>query len=116
MDNTSQNELLRRETADWAQLLSKTVDDLSRIARTEMDLFETKLARMLEAQTDKIAGMVFLVAALTYGALFLSVGVVFLIHQWFAWWIALLITGGAIVVAGILFQLTMSAVARRKQS
>jgi Putative Actinobacterial Holin-X, holin superfamily III len=116
MDNTGQNHVLRRETADWAQLLSKTVDDLSRIARTEMDLLETKLALMLDAQTDKIAGMVFLVAALTYGALFLSVGVVFLIHQWLAWWVSLLITGGAIIALGIFFQTTMSAIARHKQS
>jgi hypothetical protein len=115
MENTSPNEVLRQETADWSQLLSKTVDDLSRIARTEMDLLETKLGLLLDAQTDKIAGMVFLIAALIYGALFFSVGIVFLIHQWLAWWVALLITGAAIVGAGIFFQMTMSAAARQKQ-
>ena len=63
------------ENPDWPQLLSKTVDDLSRVARTEIQLLEATLKRLIEAQTDKITGMLVLVVALTYGSLFLLGGV-----------------------------------------
>jgi hypothetical protein len=41
------------ENLNWPELLSKTVDDLSRIARTEVELLEVTLKRLIEAQTDK---------------------------------------------------------------
>jgi hypothetical protein len=52
------------ETSDWPRLLSKTVDDLSRIARTEMELLEVTLRRLTEAQTEKIIGLLFLMVVL----------------------------------------------------
>jgi hypothetical protein len=42
---------------NWPELLSKTVDDLSRIGRTEIELLETRLKHLIEAQTNNIAGM-----------------------------------------------------------
>jgi hypothetical protein len=102
------------ENSNWPQLLSKTVDDLSRIARTEMELLEVRLKRLIEAQTDKVVGMLFLFVALSYGFLFLFGGIVLLIHLWLAWWLASLITGVAIVSAGIVFQIRMKAAAREK--
>jgi hypothetical protein len=104
------------ENSNWPQLLSKTVDDLSRIARTEMELLEVTLRRLIEAQTDKIVGMLFLLVALSYGSLFLFGGVVLLIHLWLAWWLAFLITGVGIVSAGFFFQMRMSAAARDKSA
>jgi hypothetical protein len=100
------------DTTNWPELLAKTVDDLSGIARTEIELLEVTLKRLIEAQTDKIAGMVFLLVALTYGSLFLLGGIVLLIHLWLAWWLAFLITGVAIAAAGVLFQKQMAASAR----
>ena len=66
---------------------------------------------MLEAQTDKIAGVLILLVALIYGSLFLLGGVVLLLHLW----LSILITGGLIVGAGILAQMTLSAAARKKR-
>jgi len=102
------------ENPDWPQLLSKTVDDLSRVARTEIQLLEATLKRLIEAQTDKITGMLVLVVALTYGSLFLLGGVVLLIHLWLAWRLSFLITGLAICSAGIIFQMQMAAAAKKK--
>jgi|ERR1700720_2239927 hypothetical protein len=102
------------ENSNWPQLLSKTVDDLSRIARTEMELLEVTLKRLIEAQTDKIVGMLFLLVALSYGSLFLLGGIVLFVHLWLAWWLAFLITGVVIVSAGIFFQKRMMAAAREK--
>ena len=113
MENTS-NRAVVDETPNWPQLLSKTVDDLTRIAQTEIELLESKARILLESQVDKIAGMLFLIVALSYGSLFLLGGVVLLIHLWLAWWLSFLITGAAIVLAGIIFKLSMTATGRRK--
>jgi hypothetical protein len=104
------------EQPNWHELVSKTVDDLAAIGRTEIALLEATLKRLIEAQTDKVVGMVFLLAALIYGSLFLLGGIVLLIHLWLAWWIAFLITGAAITAAGVLFQMSMMAAARAKSA
>ena len=102
------------ENPDWPQLLSKTVDDLARVARTEIQLLDASLRRLIEAQTDKITGMLVLVVALTYGSLFLLGGIVLLIHVWLAWWLSFLITGLVICSAGVVLQMRTSAAAKKK--
>ena len=81
-----------------------------------MELLVAKLRLLPEARTDKIAGMLFLIVALSYGSLFLLRGIVLLIHLWLAWWLSFLITGAAIVMAGVVFQMTMKAAARKKEA
>jgi hypothetical protein len=115
MENSSR-QVLAEETPNWPHLLSKTVDDLTRIARTEMEILETKLGVLLEAQTNKIAGMLLLVVALSYGSLFLLGGIVLLLHLWLPWWLSFLITGAVIVIAGVALQMTMMAAARKKET
>ena len=115
MENSSR-QVLAEETPNWPHLLSKTVDDLTRIARTEMEILETKLGLLLEAQTNKIAGMLLLVVALSYGSLFLLGGIVLLLHLWLPWWLSFLITGAVIVIAGVTLQMTMTAAARKKEA
>jgi Putative Actinobacterial Holin-X, holin superfamily III len=99
---------------NWPELLSKTVDDLSRVARTEIELLEASLKRLVETQTDKITGMLVLVIALAYGSVFLLGGVVLLIHLWLAWWLSFLITGMLICSSGVAFQMQMAAAAKKK--
>jgi hypothetical protein len=104
------------EPASWPQLLSKTVDDLSKIVRTEIALAERTLQLVVESQTEKITGLLFLLVACAYGSLFLLGGVVLLLHLWLDWWLAFLITGALVMVAGLLLQLRMSALARAKSA
>jgi hypothetical protein len=103
------------ENPNWPQLLSKTVIDLAAVARSEIGLFEVTLKRLIEEQTDKIVGMAVLVVALSYGSLFLLGGTVLVIHLWLAWWLSFLITGVAIVSAGVAFQMAMMAAAKAKR-
>jgi hypothetical protein len=110
------NRAFQAEHLNWPELLSKTVDDLSKIARTEVELLEETFKRLIESQTDKIVGMLFLLVALIYGSLFLLCGIVLLIHLWLDWWLSFLITGFVIVGAGVSFQLRMSAAARAKRA
>jgi Putative Actinobacterial Holin-X, holin superfamily III len=115
MDNHSR-QALAEGSPNWPELLSKTIDDLSRIARTEVELLVAKLGLLLEAQTDKITGVLILVGALLYGSVFVLGGIVLLLHLWIAWWLSFLITGTAVVIAGVLFQMTMKAAARKKET
>jgi Putative Actinobacterial Holin-X, holin superfamily III len=102
------------EQTNWPALFSKTVNDLADIGRTEIELLEATLKRLIEAQADKIVGMIVMAVFLIYGSLFVLAGIVLLIHLWLAWWIAFLITGGAVSAAGVLFLMTMMTAARAK--
>ena len=81
-----------RETAahtDFVELASRIVDDLAKILRSEIKLFDASLRKTLESQTDRILGSVFLLIALIYGSLCLIGGVILLLHTWLEWWMAL---------------------------
>jgi hypothetical protein len=112
--SSSGNHVAITEHPNWPELLAKTVDDLAKVASTEIRLLEVTLKRLIESQTDKIVGMLGLVVALGYGSLFLLGGIVLLLHLWLAWWLSLVITGAAVCSAGIAFQMVMSAVAKKK--
>jgi hypothetical protein len=84
----------------WSQLFAETVDEVARIVRTEIRLAEASLSRMVESQTERVLGAVLLLVALIYGSMFILGGVVLLIHQWLAWWMAFGITGIVIIAAG----------------
>lgn len=104
-DTAHRNDVaIDQRTPDWTEILSRTVDDLSQIARTEMELLNTRLKMLLEVETDKITGLACLLVALSYGSLFLLGGIVLLMHLWLAWWLSFMITGLAIVTAGVVFQ------------
>jgi hypothetical protein len=115
MDNNSR-QALAEGSPNWPELLSKTIDDLFRIARTEMELLVAKFGLLLEAQTDKDNRRLILVGALLYGSVFVLGGIVLLLHLSIAWWLSFLITGTAVVIAGVLFQMTMKAAARKKET
>ncbi len=114
--NTERTEpdIVSQSNPNWPELVSKTVDDLANIGRTEIELLETRLRRLIEAQIDNVAGILVLVVALSYGSLFLLGGLVLLIHLWLAWWLSFLITGIAVAAAGILFQMLMARAAKAK--
>lgn len=113
---TNANYMRPVDTPNWPELLSKTVDDLTHVAKTEVQLLEATFKRLIQAQTDKIVGMLVLVVALSYGSLFLVGGIVLLIHLWLAWWLAFLITGIAITSAGVIFQMAMKSSAQAKST
>ena len=98
------------------ELLAKTVDDLSRIVRSEIGLLRLTLQQVVEAQTDRVFGMLALLVAVSYGSLFLLGGIVLLIHVWLAWWIAFLITGAAVSSFGVMMLVLMLARARAKSA
>jgi hypothetical protein len=99
------------ETPDWSELLSRTVDDLSRIARTEMELLGAVTRRLIETQTDKLAGAMVMLVAISHGSLFILGGMILLIHLWLAWWLAFMLTGFGVICAGVLLRMSMTTAA-----
>ncbi len=100
----------------WPQLLAETVDEVARIARTEIRLAEASLSRVVENQTERVLSAVLLLVVLVYGATFVLGSVVLLIHQWLAWWMALGIIRIVIIAAGFGFQTIMGRRANSKSS
>lgn len=110
------NEIRPERSLNLPELLSKTVDDLSRIVQTEIGLLRLTLQQVLEAETDRIIGMLGLLVAAAYGSLFLLGGIMLLIHLWLAWWAAFLVTGAAVTAVGVLLLLLMLSRARAKSA
>jgi hypothetical protein len=104
------------EPPNWPGLISKTVDDLSNIAKTEMALFEARLQRLVEAQTEKIAGILGLIVCAAYGSLYFIAGILLFIHLWLAWWLSFLITGFAVGCVGVVIYMAMASAAKAKSS
>ena len=102
--------------SSWSDLLTRTVDALARIVRVETRLFEITVKRMFEAQTERLLGLVFLLMELRYGSFCLLAGVVLLIHQWLAWWLAFSITGLVVIAVGISFQMITARMAAKESS
>jgi fatty acid desaturase len=100
----------------WAQLLAETVDEVAAIVRTEIRLAEASLRRMFENQTERMMVALFLLVALIYGSMLVLGGVVLLIHQWLAWWMAFGITGVVTIAAGFTFHTIMARRAASKSS
>ena len=101
----SRNPFMQADQPNWPELMSKTVGDLSHIAKTEIELLEASLRRLIESEAYRILGILLLLIASLYGLLLLLGGVVVLLHAWVAWWLALVVTGAATVAAGLLIKL-----------
>ncbi|MGH7915751.1 MAG: phage holin family protein [Candidatus Binataceae bacterium] len=104
---TSRNQRELARQTDFAELASRIVDDLAKILRSEIRLFDASLRKTLESQTDRVLGALFLLVTLIYGSLCLVGGVILLLHIWLEWWLALGITGLAIIIAGGIFKMAM---------
>jgi hypothetical protein len=101
------HEFVPADQPNWPELMSKTIGDLSHIAKTEIGLLEVSLRRLIESEANRILGILFLVIASLYGSVLLLVGLIILLHLWLAWWLAFSITGAATVSAGLLIKLAM---------
>src|SRR5215831_15444210 len=104
------------ETPNWPELLSKTVDDLTRVLGSEARLVEATLKQLIEARGEKLVGLLVAMIALGYGALLLVGAIILFIHLWLDWWLSFLITAVAVIAAGVLFQMAMGRSARAKSA
>ena len=92
-----------REThADWATLVARSVDDVSRVLHSEVDLLQINLNATLRMQIDYALATFAMLAAVICGSVCAVAALILLLHQsfpgWqgFPWWQAL--AGGAVVM------------------
>jgi VIT1/CCC1 family predicted Fe2+/Mn2+ transporter len=96
------------ESRDWSDLIQKTIDDGSRVLSAELRLFERNAGHLLEAQTDRVIGASAVIAAVSYGAALILIGVVFLLNLWLALWLSFVVIGAATAIVGMMVKLVLS--------
>jgi hypothetical protein len=87
--------------SDWPTLIERAVDDVSRIMRSEAQMFQTSIGAALELQISKILTRLMVLSLLISGAVCLLCAATFLLHQWLAWWQAFGTIGLATLVTAI---------------
>jgi integral membrane sensor domain MASE1 len=93
--------------ADWATLVAQSVDDVSRIMHSEVDLLQINLNAALRMQIDYAFATLAMVAALISASVCAVAALVLFLHQsfpgWrgFPWWQALAIGAAVMLVLGI---------------
>ncbi len=100
----------------WPHLLAKTVDDLTSIIRTDIQLLGKTLESVVEAQTDKMSAILILVMACVYASLLLLGAVVLLLHLWLDWWLSMLITSALVAGTAVVLQIVLKTNERKRTS
>lgn len=86
---------------EWSTLLSRMLEDLSRIIRLELQLLEARIAPSLTGLADRaIAALVILFAGVIGGSCFLA-ALILLLHEWMKWWQAFAIGGVVAIACGV---------------
>lgn len=93
--------------ADWATLLSRILEDFSRIIHMEIRLVEADLGRLLNGLIDRILAQFILLAALFGGGSCFLAALIVLLHYWLPWWSSLALGGVAVIIVGLAIWLTV---------
>ncbi|MBF6569132.1 MAG: phage holin family protein [Candidatus Binataceae bacterium] len=92
---------------DWATLVTRSMDDVSRILHSEVDLLQINLVAALRIQIDYALATFAMMVVLIGASVCAVAALVLLLHQsflgWrgFPWWQALAIGAAAMFVIGI---------------
>jgi hypothetical protein len=87
--------------SDWPTLIERAVDDVSRILRSEAQLFQTGMGAALDLQISNVVTHLAIVGVMISGALCTLCAAILLLHQWLPWWQAFAIAGLVTSVVGI---------------
>jgi hypothetical protein len=106
-DQLTQHQLADSPT--WTTLLSRAVDDVSRILQAEIRLLEAHLSAFGEiAIKDALATLIVLSIFVVGGTCLVGAAIV-LLHRWLQeWWSAFALAGGALLAVGIGFWLMLA--------
>lgn len=92
---------------DWATLMERALDDVSRILRSEIQMFQTSMGAAVEAQIDNVVVRLTTITAMVFGAICILCALILLLHQWLPWWQCFGIAGLGAFAAGILSRAIM---------
>ncbi len=100
--------------SDWASLVERAVDDVSRILRSEAQMFQTSIASALERQISKSVTLLAVLSLMICGGLCILSAAILLLHQWLPLWQAFGCVGLASLIAGIIVSVAMRPGAEAK--
>ena len=86
---------------DWATLVDRALDNVSRILRSEIHMLQTSVEAALEAQMRNVAMQLTSIIAMVCGAICILCALILLLHQWLPWWQSFGIAGLVALAAGI---------------
>jgi Putative Actinobacterial Holin-X, holin superfamily III len=89
---------------DWATLIKRALDDVSRILRSEIQILQTSLRQAVEAQVSRAVVRLTVIAAMACGAVCLLCAIILLIHQWLPLWQSFGLVGIVTLAGGLVGQ------------
>jgi len=87
--------------SDWPTLIERAVDDVSRILRSEAQMFQTSMGASLGLQISNTVTHLTMVGVMISGTICILCASILLLHQWLPWWEAFGIIGLATLLVGV---------------
>ena len=86
---------------DWPTLVSRAVDDVTRILQSEVQMLQTSMGAARETQLANAIATLTMTAVMICGAICIACATILLLHEWIPLWQAFAVAGVAILVIGI---------------
>lgn len=103
---------------DWSELISRLVESLGRIVRTEINFLEDRVKRTLTGVISdvalRIAAVLLLAITGWLGLVCILMSYILLLHQWLRWWQAVGGGGLTIIILGLIIFFVLNASAGHK--
>ena len=87
---------------DWSALVGRALEDLGRIARAEMHLFQAEFELGLDRAVDRMIGGLILIVAGCAGWVCIIAALVLGLHRYLMWWEAFAVGGLVTIAVGII--------------
>jgi CHASE2 domain-containing sensor protein len=92
---------------DWPTLVSRGVDDVTRILQSEARMLQTSMGAALETLLANAIATLTVIAVMICGAVCMVCAAILLLHQWLPLWQAFATAGVAILLIGIAIRALM---------
>jgi VIT1/CCC1 family predicted Fe2+/Mn2+ transporter len=93
--------------SDWPTLIERAVDDVSRILRSEAQMFQTRMGAALELHISNSVMLLTIVGIMISGALCILCAAIFLLHLWLPLWQSFGIAGLVMLLVGTVSKAAM---------
>jgi drug/metabolite transporter (DMT)-like permease len=97
-------------------LLSRAVDDVTRILQSEAHMLQTSMGAALETRLASAVATLTIVAVIVCGGVCVLCAGILLLHEWLPLWQSFGIAGAGILLIGIASYATMKSSARLKSA
>ena len=101
---------------DWPTLVSRAVDDVTRILQSETHMLQTSVGAALETQLANAIATLTVIAVMLCGAVCIVSAAILLLHEWLPLWQAFAIAGVAVLLIGIAIHAIMRPAAGLKSA